>query len=154
MVTDYYKCVKGIVHPKMKILSLITHRHVFPNPQDLRSSSEHKLTYFWWNPRAFWPCIDSNTTTRKVVRTLFKIVHVIKRYFMMLQEYVLCTKKTKIMTTSLPYQSSTCVHNSTTIHVLLTQEPPFWRRTSISLSSSVYSGSNSKKSSDRFMKTV
>ncbi len=27
------KCsVKGIVHPKMKILSLITHPHVVPNP--------------------------------------------------------------------------------------------------------------------------
>ncbi len=24
--------VKGIVHPKMSILSLITHRHVVPNP--------------------------------------------------------------------------------------------------------------------------
>ncbi len=23
---------------------------------------EHKLRYFWWNPRAFWPCIDSNAT--------------------------------------------------------------------------------------------
>ncbi len=27
--------LKGIVHPKMKILSLITHPHVVPNPQDL-----------------------------------------------------------------------------------------------------------------------
>ncbi len=53
---------KGIVHPKMKILSIITHSHVIPNPKDLRSSSEHKLRYFWWNPRAFWPCIDSNAT--------------------------------------------------------------------------------------------
>ncbi len=25
-------------------------------------SSEHKLRYFWWNLRAFWPCIDSNAT--------------------------------------------------------------------------------------------
>ncbi len=30
--------------------------------------------YFWWNPRAFWPCIDSNTTTtfRNKVRTRVK----------------------------------------------------------------------------------
>ncbi len=30
----------------MKIQSLITHPHVVPNPQDLCSASEHKLTYF------------------------------------------------------------------------------------------------------------
>ncbi len=28
------------------------------------SSSEHKLRYFWWNPRAFWSCIDSNATDK------------------------------------------------------------------------------------------
>ncbi len=47
--------LKGIVHPKMKILSLITHPHVVPNPLDLRSSSEHKLRYFWCIPRSLWP---------------------------------------------------------------------------------------------------
>ncbi len=47
--------LKGIVHLKMKILSFITHPHDVPNPQDLRSSSEHILRYFWWNLRAFWP---------------------------------------------------------------------------------------------------
>ncbi len=68
---------KGIVHPKIKILSLITHPHVVPNLQDLHSSSEHKLKYFRSNQRIFWPGIDSNTTTtcsrpRKVVRTSLK----------------------------------------------------------------------------------
>ncbi len=29
---------------------------------NLRSSSEHKLSYFWWNPRASWPCLDHNAT--------------------------------------------------------------------------------------------
>ncbi len=48
-----------IVHPKMKILSLIT-LMLF---QTRNSSSEHKLRYFWWNLRAFWPYIDSNATT-------------------------------------------------------------------------------------------
>ncbi len=28
--------IKGLVHPKMKILSSITHPHVAPNPQDVR----------------------------------------------------------------------------------------------------------------------
>ncbi len=64
----------------MKILSLITHPHVIPNPQDLRSSSEHKLRYFWWNPRAFWPSIDSNATdtfkAQKGSKDIGKIVHV------------------------------------------------------------------------------
>ncbi len=71
---------KGIVPQKRKILSLITHPHVVSNPLDLHSSSEHKLRYLRWNPRAFWCCIDSNTTSRlrfkKVVRTSLKIVHV------------------------------------------------------------------------------
>ncbi len=53
---------KGIVHSKMKILSLITHPHVVPNQQDLRSSSECKLKYFCWNRRAIWHTIDSNAT--------------------------------------------------------------------------------------------
>ncbi len=51
--------VKGIVHPNMKI----THPHVIPNLYDLHWSSEHKLRYFWWNPRAFWPSIDSKGIT-------------------------------------------------------------------------------------------
>ncbi len=37
---------KGIVHPKMKIMSLSTHPHVVSKPQDFPSSSEHKLKYF------------------------------------------------------------------------------------------------------------
>ncbi len=64
----------------MKILSLIAHPHVVPNLKDLRSFSEHKLSYFWWNPKAFWPCIDSNATTtfkvQKGSKVIVKIVHV------------------------------------------------------------------------------
>ncbi len=33
------KRLKGLVHPKMKILPLITHPHVVSNPWDLRSSN-------------------------------------------------------------------------------------------------------------------
>jgi len=46
--------LKGLVHPKMKIMSFITHPHGVPHPEDLRSSSEHKLRYFCWNPMAQW----------------------------------------------------------------------------------------------------
>ncbi len=35
-----YELVLWLVHPKMKVMSLITHPHVVPNPLDLRSSSE------------------------------------------------------------------------------------------------------------------
>ncbi len=72
--------LKGIAPPKMKILSLITHFHAIPNLQDLHSSLEHKLRYFWWNLRAFWPCIDSNATdtfkAQKGSKDIVQIVHV------------------------------------------------------------------------------
>ncbi len=49
-------------------------------PQDLRSSSEHKLRYFRWNLRAFWPSIDSNATETfpgpETYKDIVKIVHV------------------------------------------------------------------------------
>ncbi len=61
-----------------KILSLITHD--VPNPYDLHASSEHKLRYFWWNPKAFWPCIDSNrTTTFKAQKRSKDIIKIVRR---------------------------------------------------------------------------
>ncbi len=67
----------------MKIMSLITHPHV-------RSSLEHKLIYFCWNPRAFWPSIDSNTTDTFKTQMWHQwfILN-----FMKLWEYFLCVKK-------------------------------------------------------------
>ncbi len=38
--------LKGLVHQKIKILSLITHPHVVPNMQDRHSFSEQKLRNF------------------------------------------------------------------------------------------------------------
>jgi len=38
--------IKGIVHPKMKILSSFTHPQVVPNLHDFLSSAEHKRRYF------------------------------------------------------------------------------------------------------------
>ncbi len=76
---SYWKVFKGIVHPKIKILPLITHPRVVPNLQDL-SSSEHKLRLFWWNPRTFCPSINSNASTtfktQKGSKDINKIVHV------------------------------------------------------------------------------
>ncbi len=41
---------------------------------------EHKLRYFWWNPRAFWPFIDSKGPTtikaQKRSKDVIKMVHV------------------------------------------------------------------------------
>jgi len=36
----------GLVHPEIKIRSLIINHHVVPNPFDFCSSSEHKLRSF------------------------------------------------------------------------------------------------------------
>jgi len=38
--------LKVIVHPKMKILSSLTHPHVVPNLYEFLSSAEHKGRYF------------------------------------------------------------------------------------------------------------
>ncbi len=55
------------VHPKMKILSLITHPHVVPKLY-LRLFSEHKFRYFVDEIQAFWPCIKQlpHSRPRKV----------------------------------------------------------------------------------------
>jgi len=37
--------LKGIVHPKMKILSSFTHPQVVPNPNEFLSSVKQKLRY-------------------------------------------------------------------------------------------------------------
>ncbi len=41
---------------------------------------QNTTIYFWWNPRAFWPCIDSNATdkfkTQKGSKDIVKIIHV------------------------------------------------------------------------------
>ncbi len=76
---------------------------VVPNPWDLRSSSEHKLRYFWWNPRAFWPCIDSKGTTtfkaKKRSKDIVKIVQVISVVKLSFYEntiILVVSKKTKV----------------------------------------------------------
>jgi len=38
--------LKGIVHPKIKILSSFTHPHVVPTLYEFLSSAEHKRRYF------------------------------------------------------------------------------------------------------------
>ncbi len=63
----YENGFKGLVHAKkMKMLSLITHPHVFPN--------------LWWNPWVFWPSADTKATdnfkTNKGSKDIVKIVHV------------------------------------------------------------------------------
>ncbi len=55
--TNYYKCLHSqfgyswtfirIVYQKMKIMPLITHPCVVLNPEDLHSSSEHRLRYLF-----------------------------------------------------------------------------------------------------------
>ncbi len=52
---------------------------------------------FWWNPRDFWPSIDSNTTdtfkAQKCSKDIIKIVHVHQWFnlnFTKLWEYFVC----------------------------------------------------------------
>ncbi len=51
----------------------------FQTFKDLRSSSEHKLRYFWCIPKAIWPCIDSKDPNmikaQKHSKDISKIVH-------------------------------------------------------------------------------
>ncbi len=72
--------VKVLVHPKRKILSLITHPDVVPNPWDLRSSSEHKWRYFLRIPRALRLSVDSKgpytIKVQKCSKEIGKIIHV------------------------------------------------------------------------------
>ncbi len=83
---------KGIVHPKMKVV--ITHPHVVPN---LRSSNKHKLRFFWWNPKAFWPCIDRNVTTtfktQKGSKDNVKIVLTVQLLFFWSYENTICVQR-------------------------------------------------------------
>ncbi len=50
------------------------------NPWDLRSSSEHKLRYFWWNLSALRPSVDRKDSylikTQKRSKDIGKIIHV------------------------------------------------------------------------------
>ncbi len=63
----------------MKIPSLITPRHVVPNPSNIRSSSEHKLIYFWRMLIALRPSIDSQDpytiNIQKHLKEIGKIIH-------------------------------------------------------------------------------
>ncbi len=88
---------KVIVQPKMKILSLILTLMSFQTRKDLRSSSEHKLRYFWWNLRALRPSIDSKgpytIKVQKHSKEIGKIIQVtsgVNRNFTKLREYFLC----------------------------------------------------------------
>ncbi len=50
--------------------------------KQVSSASEHKLRYFWRNPRAFWYSIDSNATTMfKAQKGSKDIVKTIINYF-------------------------------------------------------------------------
>ncbi len=49
-----FKILKRLLHPKMKMLSLITYPHVVPNPYKLCSSSGHYFRYFGWKPGGLW----------------------------------------------------------------------------------------------------
>jgi len=47
--------IKGLVHPKMKILSVFTHPHVVPNLYAFICSAEHKGRYLEESNRSYSP---------------------------------------------------------------------------------------------------
>ncbi len=100
----------------MKILSLLT--LISLQSRKTYSSLEHKLRYFWWNLRAFWPSIDSNGTNmfkaQKGCKDIDKIVHVtsVVQPKWMKWEYFLCANKTKIMTFFYNFFSSVSVFDA------------------------------------------
>ncbi len=79
-ITCSYNCViekgfsegeKGIFPYLRRYLDTV----LIPISQGTEVTIETEYDIFLWNPRPFWPCIDSNTTTtrpRKVVRTSLK----------------------------------------------------------------------------------
>ncbi len=116
---NFYHHLKGLVHPKMKILSLITHPHVVPKPvifgiqiKIFLIKTESSLTLHRQQ------CNCNVPRSRNVVRTLVKqsMWHQWLNFnFAKLREYFLCAKKTKIMT---------LFNNSSPSSYCL---PPFWR---------------------------
>ncbi len=74
----------------MKMLSLNTHPDVVPNLWDLRSSSEHKIRYFWLNLRALWPSTDGKgpymIKVQKRSKEIGKIIRVTSKH-LVLQSY-------------------------------------------------------------------
>ncbi len=52
--------LKGIVHPKMKILLSFTHPQVVSDLYECLCSAEHKVKIFWrmWETEQFWGTID------------------------------------------------------------------------------------------------
>ncbi len=51
-------CLKGIVHPKMKIFPSFTHPHIVPNLYKFLSYLEHKSSYFE-EQNSCWPSLTS-----------------------------------------------------------------------------------------------
>ncbi len=74
--------LKGLLHHKMKILSLITYPHVVPSKK-LCLSSEHNLRYCGWKPGGlffFFACpidcpVNSTVKAQKRMKNIVRIVH-------------------------------------------------------------------------------
>ncbi len=77
-IVKYFYNLKGSLTQKMKILWLFA-LMFFPTPKTF-VHLQNTLRYFWWNPSAFHPCIDSNTTdtfkAQKGSKDIDIIVHV------------------------------------------------------------------------------
>ncbi len=95
--TMFYDILKGLLHPKMKIVSLITYPHVIPNHKSLVRLRKTILN------------ILSQKSMKSIVKKYF-CHQWFNLHFMKWQEYFLYAKKIKI--TTLFYNSSHLRHSS------------------------------------------
>ncbi len=69
--------VKGIVHPKMKVLSSFTHPEVVPNMHEFLYSAKHKIKYFGSVCNQVWGVntMEVNGYCQPWLPTFFKIYY-------------------------------------------------------------------------------
>ncbi len=114
--------LKGIVHPQNSVINYSSSCRSKP----IRPSfiSEYKLRCLWWSPRAFWPSIDSKATDTFKAQKGSKDIVMWHQWFnlnvMKLQECFLCTKKTKLLYSTISSLSCQSLMRSRQYHNSLT----------------------------------
>ncbi len=101
VVVGLNRCIKGIVHPKMKILSSFTHPQVVPGLYECLCSAEHKGRYSE-------ECKKKSTSGAPLtsivfftkVQTFFKI-GILKKVCTFVKKKVLCFRQNKEIHTGL-----------------------------------------------------
>ncbi len=85
---------KGIVHPKMKIMSLFTHPQVVSNLYECIFSAEQQRKIFWrmWETEQFWGTIDFHSIFFLLWKSMVPQNSLVTNF---LQNIVLCVQQNK-----------------------------------------------------------